>query len=47
MQGAILQVGTAVEQEQQIRYEPRSARQAAMSGFVEIKIAGDERIGQR
>ena len=47
MQGAVLEIGAAVEQEQQIRYEPRSARQAAVRGFVEIKVAGDERIGQR
>jgi hypothetical protein len=44
MQGAVLQIGASIEQEQQIRHESRAAGEAAVRGFVEIKIAGDQGI---
>lgn len=44
MQGAVLQIGTSVEHQQQVGHEAGAPRQAAMGGFVEIKIAGDERV---
>ena len=44
MQGLVLQIGASVQQQQQIGHEAGASRQAAMGGFVEIKIAGDKGI---